>query len=106
VHAGDHLSRCFCWLFAKSLFLLTFSPRVLSVNFLFCSFVFRRGFSNVFKRLGGEGRVLSVLSLSHCFYWIFLDDSKVRFRPACSPFTLFSPSSLSQLCPLAQVMLL
>ena len=51
---------------AKSLFLLAFSPRVLSVNFLFCSFVFRRRFSNDFKRLGGEGCVLFVLSRRRC----------------------------------------
>ena len=62
----------------------------------------------ILQRIGGEGAdgVLLFFQLSHCFCWIFLDGNQVRIRPACSPFTFFSPSSLSQLCPLTQVILL
>ena len=45
-------------------------------------------------------------SVSHWFCWIFLDGSQVRVRPACSPFTFFSPSAISPACPLTQVILL
>ena len=55
----------------------------------------------ILQRFGGRGEEISseVFQLSHCFCWIFLDGNKVRVRPACSPFTFFSPSTPVSVSP-------